>query len=56
MLPEEVPLRHPAAMHVVATGHETPPRLLAASGALGLGTTDQAEPLQDSVKVLAAPR
>ena len=46
----------PTAVHAAAAVQETPLRALATLPGLGLGTTDQAEPLQDSVKVLAAPR
>jgi hypothetical protein len=43
----------PTATQDVALTHDTPLRLFHPVLGLGLGTTDQTEPFQDSVKVVA---
>ena len=45
----------PAAMHIAALAQEMPCKVLnVAPDGFGLGTTDQADPFQDSARVLVA--
>ena len=45
----------PVVVHTVAETQDTPSRRLLPVPALGLGTTDQRLPSQDSIKVLKSP-
>jgi hypothetical protein len=45
----------PTAVHAATEMHDTPKRKLPVTLGLGLGTTDQLVPFQDSISVLVPP-
>ena len=46
------PKKKPAAMHMSGEGQDTPLRMWSTTPGLGVGTTDQLLPSQDSTKLL----